>query len=105
MGGNIRFDGKIYDANGNDLIEILNKNYYKEYEINSSNIHFNSLGSNGVEIHAYSSCNYDDFKFFYAQDFLDDGITKDVMILHKRLDEETQYKIDLYGDIDTSMVY
>ena len=102
MGGNIRFDGKIYDANGNDLIEILNKNYYKEYEINSSNIHFNSLGSNGVEIHAYSSCNYDDFKFFYAQDFLDDGITKDVMILHKRLDEETQYKIDLYGDIDTS---
>ena len=102
MGGNIRFDGKIYDANGNDLIEILNKNYYKEYEINSSNIHFNSLGSNGVEIHAYSSCNYDDFKFFYAQDFLDGGIIKDVMILHKRLEAETQYKIDLYGDIDTS---
>ena len=102
MGGNIKFDGKIYDANGNDLIEILNKNYYKEYEINSSNIHFNSLGSNGVEIHAYSSSNYDDFKFFYAQDFLDEGIIKDVMILHKRLNEETQYKIDLYGDIDTS---
>ena len=102
MGGNIRFDGKIYDANGNDLIEILNKNYYKEYEINSSNIHFNSLGSNGVEIHAYSSSNHDDFKFFYAQDFLDDGIINDVMILHKRLDEATQYKIDLYGDIDTS---
>jgi hypothetical protein len=102
MDGDIRFDGKIYDANGNDLIEILNKNYYKEYEINSSNIYFNSLGSNGVEIRAYSSSNYDDYKFFYARDFLDDGITKDVMVLHKRLDQETQYKIDLYGDIDTS---
>ena len=102
MGGNIRFDGKIYDSNGNDLIQILNSNHYKEYEINSSNIHFNSLGSNGVEIRSYSSSNYDDFKFFYAQDYLDYGVVNDVMILHKRLDEETQYKIDMYGDIDTS---
>ena len=102
MGGNIRFDGKIYDSNGNDLIQILNSNHYKEYEINSSNIHFNSLGSNGVEIRSYSSSNYDDFKFFYAQDYLDYGMVNDVMILHKRFDEETQYKIDMYGDIDTS---
>ena len=102
MEGDIRFDGKIYDANGNDLIEILNKDYYKEYQVNSSNIHFNSDGSNGVEIHAYSSSNYDDFKFFNVQDFLDGGIITDVMVLHKRLNEVPQYKIDLYGDIDTS---
>jgi len=99
MSGDIKFDGKIYDANGNDLIEILNKNYYKEYEINSSNIHFNSYGSNGVEIHAYSSSNYDDFKFFYAQDFLDEDIVNNVMILHKIFDEEAQYKLDVFGDI------
>ena len=102
MKGDIKFDGKIYDANGNDLIEILNKDYYKEYQVNSSNIHFNSDGSNGVEIHAYSSSNYDDFKFFNVQDFLDGGIITDVMVLHKRLNEVPQYKIDLYGDIDTS---
>ena len=102
MEGDIRFDGKIYDAYGNDLIEILNKDYYKEYQVNSSNIHFNSYGSNGVEIHAYSSSNYDDFKFFNVQDFLDGGIITDVMVLHKRLNEVPQYKIDLYGDIDTS---
>nr|QPI16719.1 MAG: hypothetical protein NIOZUU159_00213 [Virus NIOZ-UU159] len=102
MEGDIKFDGKIYDANGNDLIDILNKDYYKEYQVNSSNIHFNSYGSNGVEIHAYSSSNYDDFKFFNVQDFLDGGIITDVMVLHKRLNEVPQYKIDLYGDIDTS---
>ena len=102
MEGDIRFDGKIYDAYGNDLIEILNKDYYKEYQVNSSNIHFNSYGSNGVEIHAYSSSNYNDFKFFNVQDFLDGGIINDVMVLHKRLNEVPQYKIDLYGDIDTS---
>ena len=101
MRGNIRFDGKIFDANGNDLIEILNKNYYKEYEINSSNIHFNSLGSNGLEINSYSSCNYDNFKFFYVKDYTY-ADTTDVMVLHKNIDENTIYKLDLYGDIDTS---
>ena len=101
MRGNIRFDGKIFDANGNDLIEILNKNYYKEYEINSSNIHFNSLGSNGLEINSFSSCNYDNFKFFYVKDYTYDDTT-DVMVLHKNIDENTIYKLDLYGDIDTS---
>ena len=103
MEGDIKFDGKIYDANGNDLIDILNKDYYKEYQVNSSNIHFNSYGSNGVEIHAYSSSSYDDFKFFNVQDISNDGISRnDVMVLHKRLNEVPQYKIDLYGDIDTS---
>jgi hypothetical protein len=102
MKGDLSFNGHIYDANGNDLIEILNKNYYKEYEINSSNINFNSLGSNGVEINAYASCNYDDFKFFYAKDYMSNNIIEDVMILHKINSNETKYKLDLYGDIDTS---
>lgn len=102
MIGDLSFNGSIYDANGNNLIEILNKNYYKEYEINSSNIHFNSLGSNGVEINAYSSCNYDDYKFFYVKDYVLNEITQDVMILHKNNSSDTKYKLDLYGDIDTS---
>jgi hypothetical protein len=101
--GDLLFNGgHIYDVYGNDLVQILNKNYYKEYQINSSNINFNSLGSNGLEINAYSSSNYDDFKFLYARDYMSNNIVNDVMILHKNNSSNTKYKLDLYGDIDTS---
>jgi len=102
MEGDMRFDGKIYDSNGNDLIEILNKNYYKEYEINSSNIHFNSYGSNGVEINGRASHTLDDYKYLYIKDYSDFETFEDVMVLHKRHLETPQFKLDLYGDLDTS---
>ncbi len=92
----------IYDANGNDLIEILNKNYYKEYEINSSNIHFNSLGSNGLEINAYSSCNHEDYKFFYVKDYLTSNIINDILVLHKSDLLNNKYNLDLYTDLYVS---
>ena len=100
--GDMNFDGKIYDSNGNDLIEILNNNYYKEYEINSSNIHFNSYGSNGLEINARVIENHDDYKFLYVRDFSDNETFDNVMVLHKPDSEYPTYKLDLYGDIDTS---
>ena len=102
MEGDMQFDGKIYDSYGNDLIEILNKNYYKEYEINSSNIHFNSYGSNGVEINGQPSHTLDDYKYLYIKDYSDIETFEDVMVLHKRHLETPQFKLDLYGDLDTS---
>jgi hypothetical protein len=101
MGGDLIIDGNIYDAYGNNLIEILNKNYYKEYEINSSNINFNSLGENGIEINSYSSSNHENYKFIYVKDYFDNNVVTDVMKLHKN-NINSLYKIDLYGDIDTS---
>ena len=109
MKGNLRFDGRIYDANGNDLIEILNKNYYKEYEINSSNIHFNALGSNGVEINSYATSNYSNYKFFYVKDMLAinsniytnevTNIFNDILVLHKSELLYHKYNLDLYTDL------
>jgi hypothetical protein len=99
MRGDLRFDGHIYDANGNDLIEILNKNYYKEYEINSSNIHFNSLGSNGLEINSYASNNHIDYKFFYVKDYLSSNVINDILILHKSELLNNTYNLDLYADL------
>jgi hypothetical protein len=99
MSGDLRFDGHIYDANGNDLIEILNKNYYKEYEINSSNIHFNSLGSNGLEINSYASNYHIDYKFFYVKDYLSSNIINDILILHKSELLNNTYNLDLYADM------
>jgi hypothetical protein len=99
MRGDLRFDGHIYDANGNDLIEILNKNYYREYEINSSNIHFNSLGSNGLEINSYAGCNYIDYKFFYVKDYLSTNVINDILILHKSELTNNTYNLDLFADL------
>ena len=109
MKGNLRFDGRIYDAHGNDLIEILNKNYYKEYEINSSNIHFNALGSNGVEIKSYATSNYSNYKFFYVRDMLSinsniytnevTNIFNDILVLHKSELLYHKYNLDLYTDL------
>jgi hypothetical protein len=99
MRGDLRFDGHIYDANGNDLIEILNKNYYREYEINSSNIHFNSLGSNGLEINSYAGCNYIDYKFFYVKDYLSTNVINDILVLHKSELTNNTYNLDLYADL------
>ena len=97
--GNLRIDGNIYDANGNNLIEILNKNYYKEYEINSSNIHFNSLGSNGLEINSYAIDNHIDYKFFYVKDYLSSNAISDILILHKSELLNNTYNLDLYADL------
>ena len=97
--GNLRIDGNIYDVNGNNLIEILNKNYYKEYEINSSNIHFNSLGSNGLEINSYASNNHIDYKFFYVKDYLSSNVINDILILHKSELLNNTYNLDLYADL------
>ena len=97
--GNIKIDGNIYDANGNNLIEILNKNYYKEYEINSSNIHFNSLGSNGLEINSYAINNHIDYKFFYVKDYLSSNAINDILILHKSELLNNTYNLDLYADL------
>ena len=99
MRGDLRFDGHIYDANGNDLIEILNKNYYKEYEINSSNIHFNSLGSNGLEINSYASNNHIDYKFLYVKDYLSSNVINDILVLHKSELLNNTYNLDLYADL------
>ena len=97
--GNIKIDGNIYDANGNNLIEILNKNYYKEYEINSSNIHFNSLGSNGLEINSSAINNHIDYKFFYVKDYLSSNAINDILILHKSELLNNTYNLDLYADL------
>ena len=99
MDGDLRFSGRIYDAHGNNLIEQLNTNYYKEYEINSSNIHFNSLGSNGLEINSYSGSNFIDYKFFYVKDMLAPNIINDILILHKSEQLDNKYNLDLYTDL------
>ncbi len=41
------------------------------------------LGSNGLEINAYSSCNHEDYKFFYVKDYLTPNIINDILVLHK----------------------
>ena len=98
--GNIKIDGNIFDANGNNLIEILNKNYYKEYEINSSNIYFNSFGSNGVEINARAmDYNHIDYNFFYVKDYLSTDLHNDILVLHKSELLNNTYNLDLYADL------
>jgi hypothetical protein len=98
--GNIKIDGNIFDANGNNLIEILNKNYYKEYEINSSNIYFNSFGSNGIEINARAmDYNHIDYNFFYVKDYLSTDLHNDILVLHKSELLNNTYNLDLYADL------
>jgi len=95
-------NGKIYDGNGNDLVEILNQGLYNKYFVNSSNIVFNSTGINGVEIKSNSIDNFNNYKLFSVTDKIEDNSIKDVMVLHKNNLNSPKYKIDLYGDIDTS---
>jgi len=95
-------NGKIYDSNGNDLVEILNQGFYNKYFVDSSNIVFNSTGINGVEIKSKSIDNFNNYKLFSVTDKIGDNSIKDVMVLHKNNLNSPKYKIDLYGDIDTS---
>jgi len=101
-GNDIIVYGKIYDGNGNDLVEILNQGLYNKYFVNSSNIVFNSTGINGVEIKSNSIDNFNNYKLFSVTDKIGDNSIKDVMVLHKNNLNSPKYKIDLYGDIDTS---
>ena len=98
----IIISGKIYDMNGNDLIEILNNGLYQNYNINSSKILFNSTGVKGVEIIAKIANQLVDYNFFSISDEIGENDINDVMIVRKNNLNVPIYKIDLYGDIDTS---
>jgi len=94
--------GKLYDKDGNDLVEILNQGLYNNYFVTSSNVLFNNTGEKGVEISSKSSLNFDNYNLLYVNDKIDGEDIKDVMVLHKNNLNTPKYKIDLYGDIDTS---
>jgi hypothetical protein len=100
IGSDLRIAGNIYDANGNNIIEILNQNTYNRYEINSTNVVFNYSGSNGIEINSTSSNLHDNYKFLYIKDYFSCNVFTEVLLLHKSSNlNENSYNLDLYADL------
>ena len=100
IGTDLRIAGNIYDVHGNNLIEILNNNYYKNYVINASNIYLNYSGSNGVEINVSSSEKYDNYNLLYIKDYISSNVFNDIFVLSKSSNlNMDNFNLNLYTDL------